>query len=329
MITRLRLRRERRLQQLRGLIRSPQLRRISDRRAIAPGAILACVTLRNEAVRLPYFLDYYRRLGVDHFLMIDNESTDGSADLLRSEPDVTLWHARGSYRAAQFGIDWQNHVLRHNASGHWVLTVDPDEFLVYPFCDIRPLRALTDWLDNDGARTFPAMLLDMYPRGPIGAQPYRAGQDPFEIACWFDAGNYTISRNPWLKNLWIQGGPRARCFFADDPRAAPALNKIPLVRWDRGTVYRSSTHVLLPRHLNITYDGGEGAAGCLLHAKFLSPLAAKIGEELHRGEHYAQSREYRAYGDLAGEDLWTEFSTRYRDWRQLEELGLMSRGGWA
>ena len=60
--------------------------------------------------------------------------------------------------------------------------------------------------------------------------PYRPGQDPLEIANWFDAGNYTISRNATYGNLWIQGGPRARIFFADAPERAPALNKIPLVQ---------------------------------------------------------------------------------------------------
>jgi hypothetical protein len=38
-----------------------------------------------------------------------------------------------------------------------------------------------------------------------------------------------IERNWTFGNLWIQGGPRARRFFADDPERAPALNKIPLV----------------------------------------------------------------------------------------------------
>ena len=331
--TRFRLRRERRRQQLRGLMRCHQLRLIADRRArIGAGAILACVTLRNEAIRLPYFLEYYRRLGIGHFLMIDNQSDDGSADYLSRQPDVTLWSARGSYRAAQFGVDWQNHILRHTAAGHWVLTVDPDEFLVYPHCDTRPLAALTGWLDNTERRSFPAMLLDMYPKGPVDAQPYAAGRDPFEIACWFDAGNYMISRNPWLRNLWIQGGPRARMFFAEDPWSAPSLNKIPLVRWERGFVYRSSTHMLLPRQLNDTYDewGGEMASGCLLHAKFLSPLTLKVAEEMQRGEHYAGSREYRAYQGLAAQpDLWTPHSSRYAGWRQLEEMGLMSAGGWA
>ena len=52
---------------------------------IAPGDILAFVTLRNERVRLPYFLEYYRRIGVGHFLIVDNGSDDGSRDLLAGQ----------------------------------------------------------------------------------------------------------------------------------------------------------------------------------------------------------------------------------------------------
>lgn len=40
--------------------------------------ILLFSTLRNERVRLPYFLRYYRDLGVNHFLIVDNDSEDGS-----------------------------------------------------------------------------------------------------------------------------------------------------------------------------------------------------------------------------------------------------------
>ncbi len=177
------------------------------------------------------------------------------------------------------------------------------------------------------------MLLDMYPRGPIAAQPYHDGQDPFEIAAWFDAGNYTISRNHLYGNLWIQGGPRARAFFSDDPKVAPALNKIPLVKWHRNYAYASSTHMLLPRGLNQVYDdwGGEKASGCLLHAKFLDTFAAKAQEEMARGQHYANSQEYRAYraGAEQQTDLWCKWSEKYINWRQLEILGLMSKGNWA
>lgn len=311
-----------------------QLNPLRDRTARIPrNGILVFVTLRNERVRLPFFLDYYRRMGVDHFLCVDNASDDGSAEWLAGQPDVSVWQTRASYKAARFGMDWINGLLVRHGTGHWCLTVDPDEFLVYPHCDTRPLRALTDWLDASALKSFAAMLIDVYPRGPIADQVYEAGTDPFRIARWFDPANYTISKNGEYGNLWIQGGPRGRAFFGDEPWKAPALNKIPLVRWARGHVYVSSTHMLLPRSLNLVYDedGGEKASGCLLHAKFLSTFTDKAQEELDRRQHYADSHEYRAYHAGLQDDpnLWTPESRELGDWRDLEDLGLISKGNWA
>ena len=311
-----------------------RLRPVADRTGgIGPGDLLAFVTLRNERPRLAWFLDYHRRMGIAHFLVVDNGSEDGGDEFLRAQPDVSLWQCHDSYKAARFGMDWQNHLLRRYGHGHWCLTVDPDEFLVYPHCDRRPLRALTDWLDASAVRSFPAMLIDTYPKGPLDAQPAcREGQNPFKIARWFDPANYTIRKNGRFGNLWIQGGPRARMFFADQPLMAPALNKIPLVRWHRSYAYLSSTHMLLPRALNLVYseDGGERPSGCLLHAKFLSSFADKSAEELDRRQHYADSHEYEAYhaGLMQEVDLWTEYSLALKDWHQLERIGLISRGNW-
>ncbi|MCM2561868.1 glycosyltransferase family 2 protein [Lutimaribacter sp. EGI FJ00015] len=327
-----------RLQRKRWLIRAfrkrRELRSVINRTAqIKPGDILLFSTQRNEVTRLPYFLKYYRDIGVNHFVIVDNDSDDGSLDYLVDQPDVSVWYTRHSYKRSRFGVDWLNWLQRKYGHEHWTLVVDPDEFLVYPFCDTRPLRALTDWLDASSIKSFSAMLLDMYPKGPIDEQPYRAGQDPLEIASWFDAGNYTISRNHRFGNLWIQGGPRARVFFPDMPESAPALNKIPLVKWDRRYAYVSSTHMLLPRGLNLVYDewGGEKASGVLLHTKFLDTFTVKAAEELTRKQHYAASVEYKAYAAALQDnpDLWCKWSEKYINWRQLEILGLMSKGNWA
>lgn len=290
-------------------------------------------TQRNEGVRLPYFLKYYRDMGVNHFFFVDNDSTDGSLDYLAQQDDVSVWSTRASYRRARFGVDWLNWLQLKYGHGHWTLTVDPDELFLYPFCDTRPLRALTDWLDASSIKSFSAMLLDMYPKGRLDAHPYQPGQNPIEVASWFDSGNYTIRKNKTYGNLWIQGGPRARAFFADQPDRAPALNKIPLVKWDRRYAYSSSTHQLLPRGLNQVYDewGGEKASGILLHTKFLDTFNAKATEELQRRQHYAGSKEYLAYaaGLQENPDLWCKWSEKYINWRQLEILGLMSKGNWA
>jgi len=306
---------------------------VDQTRLIRPDDILLYCTQRNEKVRLRYFLDYYRKMGVGHFFFVDNGSADGSLEYLSEQPDVSVWTTRASYRRSRFGADWLNWLQMKHAHGHWTLTVDPDEFLVYPFCDTRPLRALTDWLDASSIKSFSAMLLDMYPKGRLDDQPYQSGQNPIEIASWFDSGNYSLRRNSKYANLWIQGGPRMRVFFKDAPEKAPALNKIPLVKWDRRYVYVSSTHMLLPRGLNQVYDewGGEKASGVLLHAKFLDTFGSKAKEELERGQHYAGSVEYKAYAASLQDDpqLWCKWSEQYINWRQLEILGLMSKGNWA
>ena len=258
-----RLRLQRKRWHLRARRKSRELQVLKDQtHKIKPSDILLFSTFRNEDIRLPYFFKYYRDLGVDHFIMVDNESEDGGGDYAAAQPDVSVWKATGSYRRSRFGVDWLNHLQRKFADGHWTLVVDPDEFFIYPFCDTRPIRALTDWLDASDIRSFGAMLLDMYPKGRLDDVPYRRGQNPMEIASWFDSGNYTVSKNQLYYNLWIQGGPRARMFFQDEPWRAPALNKTPLIKWDKNYAYVSSTHMVLPRGLNLVYDewGGEKAS---------------------------------------------------------------------
>ncbi len=325
---------ERRRCQIRAIRKRAELACLVNRTSkIAKGDLLAFVTIRNEVRRLPFFLEYYRKQGVSHFLFVDNLSTDGGRDLLAGEEDVSLWTTSASYKRSRFGTDWLNWLKFRYGGGHWTLTLDPDEFLVYPFCDTRPMPALCDWLDQSGIRTFGTMLIDMYPRGPVAALDYQLGQDPVELAPWFDSGNYMISKNTRYGNLWIQGGPRARVYFPKEPEKAPSLNKIPLVKWDRKYAFVSSTHMLLPRGLNQVYDeeGGEKMSGCLLHAKFLDTLVEKTAEEVERREHFARGREYDAYHEKGNgpNGLWCEWSERYIDWRQLELLGLMSKGNWA
>lgn len=329
---RLRLKRKRFL--LRARRKGRQLKSLRNQaHLVRPDDILCFTTLRNERIRLPYFLQYYRSMGVRHFFMVDNGSDDGTREYLLAQNDVSVWGTDHSYKSAGFGADWLNSLLQRYGHDHWTLTVDVDEFFIYPFCDTRPIRALTDWLDGANIRAFGAMLVDMYPKGPIDRHAYQEGQDPFEIAAWFDSGNYTFKPNWQYNNLWIQGGPRARVFFADEPEKSPALNKVPLVRWHRNYVYISSTHMLLPRGLNLVYEewGGEKTSGCLLHAKFLNVMVDKSTEEQQRNQHYASSQEYRAYYTKLQErpDMWCKWSEKYINWRQMEILGLMSKGNWA
>jgi len=328
-----RLRWRRRQLLVRAYRKRQQIRAVQDLTdSIKPGAILAFVTVRNEAVRLPYFIEHHRRLGVDHFLVVDNDSNDGCRDWLAQQGDVSLWVTKAGYKQSRFGLDWLTWLQRRHGHGHWCLTLDADEILIYPYWETRPLRALTQRLERDGLRVFGAMMLDLYPKGSLESQRYAAGQDPLEVLPWFDSGNYTVQVQPRMRNLWIQGGPRARAFFGGQPRLAPTLNKVPLVLWHRSYAYVNSTHALLPRHLNAVYEveGGERLSGILLHTKFLPIIVEKSEEERERQQHFANSTHYDTYYHKLSQnpDLWCAASQRYTGWRQLEALGLMSRGGW-
>lgn len=327
----LRLQRQRLL--LRALRKRHQLQPVQDRTArIAAGDVLCFLCLRNEVPRLPHFLRHHRALGVRHFLVVDNASTDGSGALLADQPDVSLWQTGASYKASRFGMDWLTWLQLRHGHGHWCLTLDADELLVYPYWQSRPLPALTGWLEAQGRDSFGALTLDMYPAGPVSQGAVSPEDDPIRHLCWFDTGNYQVQVQPRMRNLSIQGGARARAFFADTPRRAPTLNKIPLVRWHRRHAYLNSTHALLPPRLNVVYDteGGELTSGILLHTKFLPGITDRSAEEKARAEHFADAAQYAAYYDRLTADpvLHTPASTRYTGWRQLEALGLMSRGGW-
>lgn len=321
----------------RSLRKRRQLTLVADRTdQISEDAILAFSTVRNEIIRLPYFLEYYRAHGVKHFLFVDNNSDDGTRDYLAAQPDVSLWKTDYSYKLSRFGVDWLTWLQIKYGHDHWCLTADADEILVYPHCDTRSLIQMTNWLDQTGTRSFGAMMLDMYPKGALDAQIYKSGQDPFAILRWFDADNYRSKMQYGLQNLRIQGGVRDRVFFSDRPERAPSLNKTPLVKWNRRYTYVSSSHSLLPRHLNQVFDQvGTGkpsgkTTGILLHSKFLHMVVEKSAEEKHRQEHFANSNLYDAYYDSLTQspDLWCKQSKEYKDWKQLEALGLLSRGRW-
>lgn len=298
-------------------------------RQIAPGAILAFSTMRNEMLRLPFFLEHYRKLGVDHFLIVDNDSDDGTFEYLTQQSDVSVWRTSHKYRLARFGMDWVGWLLWKYGSDHWCLTVDADELLVYPNVDHRDLKALTSWLDQKGRSSFGAMLLDMYPKGPLEDTTYAQGDDPFSVLNWFDPENYRHQRHPYYGNRWIQGGVRERVFFRDDPTRAPTLNKTPLVRWHWRYAYVSSTHQILPPHLHDVF-GRNVTSGALLHTKFLPNIGQKSTEELARKQHFENTERYETYHQRLTRNpvLWHAGSREYVGPEQLVELGLMSKGDW-
>jgi len=295
------------------------------------GVLLFCV-LRNEVTRLPYFLEFYRRAGVSHFLCVDNGSDDGSAELLSAQKDCSVWRTEASYRRSRFGLDWLTWLQMRYGHGRWCLMADVDELLVYAGDDKVDLPALTAKLETAGRIGFGALMLDLYPQQAVGDVSYQAGDDPRSILTHFDAGPFRSMRQEPKGNLWVQGGMRERVFFSDAPERSPTLNKIPLIKWHRSYAWVNSCHSLLPRPLNDIYDGpgGDLPSGAFLHTKFLPEVVSKSETERSRGQHFHTPELFDAYYQAVAANpiLSCEKSQRYQGPEQLADLGLISSDDW-
>lgn len=308
-----------------------QLQLIQDRlHEIGPRDILLVTCLRNERMRMEAFTNYYRGLGVRHFLVIDNDSDDGFMDWASRQTDVSVWHTTASYKASNFGMLWVNDLMRKHCCGHWCVVVDPDEFLVYPKMETRSLAALGQFLEDDKRYCMHALLIDAYSDRPLAETILAEGDDPFDACPYFDGDGY-IQSPGWGGGAWVQGGPRLRVHFADAPEKAPALNKIPFIKWRRYYHYRMSMHDAWPMRLNRAHSEGEvSTTGALFHFKLVASLQQKAAEEAQRNEHYAGGREYSRYREESEAEFFAEGISLRRtgDSAQLVNLGLMSMGKW-
>lgn len=287
--------------------------------------VLICV-VRDEGSRLPFFLEYYRNLGIEHFICIDNGSTDGTQDILSGLEDVSLLHASGSYKAARFGNDWVNQVINQHCQGKWVLYADADEFLVYPHCDSRKLDALTAYMDAVGGRSLRTMMVDMYSPRDILENFCETGRDPLEVCNLFDKSGYQSHFDKRNKTIWIKGGVRGRMYFQSDLWNGPALNKVPLIFVDGESLFLKSTHQAWPLSINLgSMPGAVGVTGALLHFKFLSTFAHKVADVVNLSQH---TDEYALYSQAAKECFVSEETGVYKGWRDLADQGLIQGEGW-
>ena len=312
--------------------------------------------MRNEALRLPHFLAYYTKLGIDRFFIVDNCSTDRTIEILRRNRNCHIFRTDQKMADARAGMDWIEPLLSEYGEDQWCLIVDADELLVYPNSESTPLAALCQSLDRMNANAMPCIMIDMYPEGSIEKVKYREGQSFIDASPFFDRGGYKLLESADVP--MIIGGPRLRMFNPDVPdrRTAhvrrwivgcitripilrrflpklrklpilhrpkphpPILNKVPLVRWNRDMTFTSAAHFVRGARI-------ASARCALLHFKFLGDFNRRVNEEMARRAYFMNGAEYELYSMLirrqTGIDFGCPFSTRYTGTQQLLELGLL------
>ncbi len=305
-----------------------------DRRSVdvRPETILCFMCVRNESLRLPYCLSYYRRLGIARFFVVENNSTDETLPWLLDQPDVHVWHAAGSFAAARCGTDWIERLLREYGENHWCLVVDADELLCYADCETRQLDALCADLDQRGKKAFMAILLDMYSDNPIKDTVYQRGQDFLEVCPFFDRQFHHFKTENFFghnEHPSYFGGLRQRAFGGAEPDKNEnhfyCVNKVPLIKYDPSLILSDNLHWTSCRDV-------AQETGCLLHFKYFSSFLTQARQEAERKEHWNDALQYVQYANVINDNpnlilFAEEHSVLFRDSRQLVELGIMRTNG--
>jgi glycosyltransferase involved in cell wall biosynthesis len=302
---------------IRRLVKARELTPIVVRPSLSAARLVAILVVRNEADRFEFLLDYYRKRGVEHFIVIDNLSTDGLQQLLRDQDDVSAYVANGQYGRARYGNDWINALLTRHAVGKWVLYVDADEFMVFESDRDADIAELCASLQARGASSLQAVMVDMYSDSPARDNIVRPGEDPLSVCSLYDTRGYIHRYESRSGVRWIKGGVRGRVFFPDEPWRGPALNKTPLVRWKAHQAFLKSAHEVWPRRLN-GEDRRPQAA--LLHFKFTATAAAKVSDAGNAGQH---TDEYTAYGGVETRTFGSEVTRRYEGPATLVYSGII------
>lgn len=285
---------------------------------IGKGEILLIAILRNESLRLPYFLEYYKSLGVDKFFFVDNNSSDMSREIILKEPKAHLFFTDESYINHWY---WMEYLLEMYGQEHWCLVVDIDELFAYPNFETTKLSSLINFLENSNYEAIRCFLLDVYSNNEI----VENWKSPLEILNYFDKDyhetDFTFQNKkthlPYIFKIF-EGGMRERIFGKTNP--PHILSKVPFFKYTSKSYLSQGMHAI---DNNVLAD----IQGVVFHTKFLSDFIDEVKEESVRGQHYGNAFYYKHYLQTIQKNepitYYYEDSIKYQDSKQLIELDLM------
>jgi hypothetical protein len=286
----------------------------SQPQTLGRAVFLVCV-FRDEELLLDYFVRYYRKLGVTHFLFVDNSSVDAGPEFLMGLDDVNLWLYRteDSYRDATQGTDWINRLLADHCVGEYCLVVDADELFMFDSSRYTDLNALVGEMEASGSNVVVTTLLDMYPRETNDS--YQKGADFLTHSSLYDAWNakYYREQGPIYKSMKHKvGGVRERVLGT-----TACIHKFPLFKFNFSPIgvapgvhffQRKGKVLLKSRKIRLHAD-----PSLLLHFKFIKPnLKEFFQARIDNNQNWDNSVEYRSYSQaMEGKGKLEFYSPEY------------------
>lgn len=242
--------------------------------------ILICV-LKNDIEKIRFFMEHYRKRGINHFVFLDNMSTDGTFEYLQEQKDADIYQCGHSFTADR-KIAWVNRLIAEYGINKWYLMVDSDEFFTYLGEDRFQFRDVIQKAEEEGFKRLGVVHLDMYPKGSLFRTDSR--ENFIQDYCYFDKNTYVYAESP--RGMRIAGGPRKRVFGTDMKVSGYRL------------VYFEEDDIVPSAHFMIPYEKSYGTPVSLisLHYKFVNESDyEKMIEAVETGMHSDNSAEYKTY----------------------------------
>lgn len=232
--------------------------------------------VKNDLLRTKMIINYYRKLGIKLFAVIDDESTDGTYEYLLEQSDVDLYTTNLSYttniRQARI-----NRLIDLYGFNKWYLIIDSDELFTYHNCENI---SIDKYISTLKTKTVKSLLLDMYSEEGLFSEvkDYEEITKKFK---YFSLGYY-YEKN--IKGKFIIGGKRSKEFNNNC-----TASKISLVKFENGMIM-SNSHCMFPYYYNF-----QDATTILRHYKFIKSDIKRIKERIKNNSFVDGSREYKNY----------------------------------
>jgi len=293
--------------------------------ALRDAEATAFAIVKNEMYFIRSFLDHHRRLGVEQFIVLDDQSKDGTREYLVAQDDCLVIESPFAFgepvelpgpdggRRMRAGIAFKSLIPQRYLSHRYGLYLDADEYLVLPE-GVATIVELIDLLKRHEIRSVAAGLIDFFPasvteldtprdlatsEAMLGAHPY------------FDAVPLLGAKPGKSFPTKVSKGTTARLFRAHGIRLVPeamrgaprwlnrllpykfpksSVLKTPLVRWDPQVEYLNSHRANVPASEQVLLG--------LAHLKFTHDLARRIDYALASKAYTRGSEKYLWYAQL-------------------------------
>ncbi|WP_347548513.1 glycosyltransferase family 2 protein [Pseudalkalibacillus hwajinpoensis] len=243
---------------------------------------LLCV-VKNDLLKIRKLVEHHRKIGIKHFAILDNGSTDGTIDWLKVQEDVDLFCVEDKYTTNRREA-WINRLIAYYGLNRWYLIVDSDELFAYHNMENEKISSLINHCENNSVNRMRAVMIDMY----ANDQFYLSSDDKADYidSCrYFDLNSYKYENRDFID--LVTGGPRGRIF-----KQNPWLTKYPLCYFEEGDI-QGKSHFLFP----FSKNKNTKCSVVLLHYKFLPNDIEKYRQISLDGNYFNGSVQYKEYVD--------------------------------